>query len=380
MTITNVKATPLLVRNKVPYYWAAGVRYGAEVILIEVQTDDGITGYGESIGTPSVAGVSAFVNTAALHLIGGSVFDSRRLMRQCYHALFQAHGTCSAPRFGGQVFAGLEMAMWDAAGKTAGCAVHELLGGKVRDSIDYFGFIQGETAEMLAADAARLVSEGHRVIYGKVGRGEQLDIEIVRQVRAAVGESVRLRFDPNEAWDPLTATKMICKLAVYDVEMIEQPCDHRSLYALRQIRESSSTAIAADQSVFNAADVYTAVTLGAADLIVLGLHETGGIVPFLEAASVAAAAGINICIHGVAETGITTCAANHAAALIPNLDDGNQYMNHLLASDIISSPRLELTDARLPVLSGPGFGFEINPDAVAKAAEDHRSGSVSPVG
>ena len=380
MTITNVKATPLLVRNKVPYYWAAGVRYGAEVILIEVQTDDGITGYGESIGTPSVAGVSAFVNTAALHLIGGSVFDSRRLMRQCYHALFQAHGTCSAPRFGGQVFAGLEMAMWDAAGKTAGCAVHELLGGKVRDSIDYFGFIQGETAEMLAADAARLVSEGHRVIYGKVGRGEQLAIEIVRQVRAAVGESVRLRFDPNEAWDPLTATKMICKLAVYDVEMIEQPCDHRSLYALRQIRESSSTAIAADQSVFNAADVYTAVTLGAADLIVLGLHETGGIVPFLEAASVAAAAGINICIHGVAETGITTCAANHAAALIPNLDDGNQYMNHLLASDIISSPRLELTDASLPVLSGPGFGFEINPDAVAKAAEDHRSGSVSPVG
>ena len=380
MTITNVKATPLLVRNKVPYYWAAGVRYGAEVILIEVQTDDGITGYGESIGTPSVAGVSAFVNTAALHLIGGSVFVSRRLMRQCYHALFQAHGTCSAPRFGGQVFAGLEMAMWDAAGKTAGCAVHELLGGKVRDSIDYFGFIQGETAEMLAADAARLVSEGHRVIYGKVGRGEQLDIEIVRQVRAAVGESVRLRFDPNEAWDPLTATKMICKLAVYDVEMIEQPCDHRSLYALRQIRESSSTAIAADQSVFNAADVYTAVTLGAADLIVLGLHETGGIVPFLEAASVAAAAGINICIHGVAETGITTCAANHAAALIPNLDDGNQYMNHLLASDIISSPRLELTDASLPVLSGPGFGFEINPDAVAKAAEDHRSGSVSPVG
>ena len=380
MTITNVKATPLLVRNKVPYYWAAGVRYGAEVILIEVQTDDGITGYGESIGTPSVAGVSAFVNTAALHLIGGSVFDSRRLMRQCYHALFQAHGTCSAPRFGGQVFAGLEMAMWDAAGKTAGRAVHELLGGKVRDSIDYFGFIQGETAEMLAADAARLVSEGHRVIYGKVGRGEQLDIEIVRQVRAAVGESVRLRFDPNEAWDPLTATKMICKLAVYDVEMIEQPCDHRSLYALRQIRESSSTAIAADQSVFNAADVYTAVTLGAADLIVLGLHETGGIVPFLEAASVAAAAGINICIHGVAETGITTCAANHAAGLIPNLDDGNQYMNHLLASDIISSPRLELTDASLPVLSGPGFGFEINPDAVAKAAEDHRSGSVSPVG
>ena len=62
-------------------------------------------------------------------------------MMQCYHALSQSRETCSAPRFAGQVLAGLEMAMWDAAGKTAGCAVHELLGDKVRDEIEYFGFI-----------------------------------------------------------------------------------------------------------------------------------------------------------------------------------------------------------------------------------------------
>jgi len=294
-------------------------------------------------------------------------------MAQCYHALFQAHGTCSAPRFGGQVLAGLEMAMWDAAGKTASCAVHELLGGKVREQIEYFGFIQGETSDELAIDAAQLVQEGHRVIYGKIGRGEQLDVEIVSKVRAAVGESVRLRFDPNEAWDPLTAVRMIRKLSAYDLEMIEQPCKHQSLHALRQIRENSPVAIAADQSVFNAGDIYSALTLSAADLMVLGLHETGGIVPFVEAAAVAAAAGVNVCIHGLHETGITTCAANHAASVISNLDDGNQYMNHLLASDVISSPELSLVDGRLPVLSGPGFGFEIDSDAVARAAEAHQS-------
>ena len=373
MLITNVCTTPLLVRNKVPYHWAHGVTYGAEVILIEVQTEDGKSGYGETIATPSAVGVKAFVELAGRHLIGKSVFMSRQIMAECYHSLFQAHGTCSAPRFGGQILAGLEMAIWDAAGKTAGCAVHELLGGKVRNEIDYFGFIQGETADELALDATRLVEQGYRVIYGKIGRGEQLDIEIVRKVRQAVGESVRLRFDPNEAWDPLMATRMIHRLAEYDIEMIEQPCDHRSLHALKQIKGSSSIAIAADQSVFNLADVYDAVTLGAADLIVLGLHETGGVMPFIEAAAVAAAAGINVCIHGLHETGITTCAANHAAAVITNLDDGNQYMNHLLSSDIISSPNLDLTDGSLPVLSGPGFGFEIDLDAVDRAAEDHRS-------
>tara|TARA_B100000959_G_scaffold247121_1_gene273135 strand:- start:672 stop:1808 length:1137 start_codon:yes stop_codon:yes gene_type:complete len=373
MRITDVQTTPLLVKNKEPYHWAHGVMYGAEVILVEVRTSDGVTGFGESIASPNAAGIEAFIKTAAGHLAGKSIFESRRLMRQCYHALFQAHGTCSAPRFGAQILAGLEMAILDAAGKTAGCAVHELLGGKVRETIDYFGFIQGDTAEDLAAAAARMVSDGHRVIYGKIGRGEQLDLEIIRRVREVVGKSVRLRFDPNEAWDPLTAARMIRKIAAYDIEMIEQPCGHESLHALRQIRENSPIAIAADQSVFNAADVYNAVTLGAADLIVLGLHETGGIVPFIEAAGVAAAAGVNICIHGLHETGVTTCAANQAAAVLSNLDDGNQYMNHLLVSDIISSPNLTLVDARLPVLDGPGLGFEIDPDAVARAATAYKT-------
>lgn len=377
MIIRNVYTTPLLIRNKVPYHWSHGVTYGAEVILVEVQTEDGVSGYGETIGTPSATGVKSFVDLAGQHLIGKSVFMSRQIMSECYHALFQAHGTCSAPRFGGQILAGLEMAIWDAAGKTANRAVHELLGGKVRNEIDYFGFIQGETADELALDATRLVEQGYRVIYGKIGRGEKLDVEIVQKIRQAVGASVRLRFDPNEAWDPLTAARMIRILSVYDIEMIEQPCNHRSLQALRQIKENSPIAIAADQAVFNVTDVYNAVTLGTADLIVLGLHEAGGVIPFLEAAAVASAAGVNVCIHGLHETGITTCAANHAAAVIHNLDDGNQYMNHLLSSDLISNPDLTLQDGRLPVLSGPGFGFEIDLDAVGRAAEDHRSTIIS---
>ena len=67
--------------------------------------------------------------------------------------------------------------------------------------------------------------------------------------------------------------------------------------------------------------------------------------------------------------------------MISNLDDGNQYMNDLLVSDVISSPELSLVDGRLPVLSGPGFGFEIDLDAVARAAEEHESSlSTSGVG
>lgn len=81
---------------------------------------------------------------------------------------------------------------------------------------------------------------------------------------------------------------------------------------------------------------------------------------------------MNVCLHGLYETGITTCAANQVGVTLPNLDDGNQYMNHFLTEDIIQRPNLTLQAGRLPVLPGPGLGFELNWDAVERAHEAHQ--------
>ena len=354
-----------------PYYWSQGVTQGAEVLLIEIHGENGSVGFGECLATPTAKGVQAFVEEAAKHLIGQSVFDRERLMTVCYQSLFQFRGNCSAPRFGGQVLAGLEMALWDLQGKALDRPVYELLGGAQREYVDYFGFIQGSEPKDLARDAVALVQQGHRTIYCKVGRGDELDVEIVKQVREAVGPDIRLRLDPNEAWDTLSAVRMIERLKAFNPEMIEQPCDHRSLSALKQIKDASPVAIAADQCVFNAVDVAAVTQMRAADLIVLGLHETGGIGPLMEAAAAAKIGGLNICLHGLYETGITTCAAHQAGLAIPNLDDANQYMNHLLTSDVIASPDLSLKDARLGLFDAPGLGFELDADAVSEAAARH---------
>ncbi len=375
MKITEIRTTPLLIPYTKPYHWAQGVSHGAEVILVEVETDAGVTGHGESVGGASTAAIQALVRKAADICIGHSPFENAALMRRTYHELFEEQGTGSAPRTAGQVLAGLEMALWDVAGRATDRAVHELLGGAVREEIQYFGFVQGDTPEELAEDARALAEANCAVIYVKVGRGEALDLAIAGQVRAAIGDR-RLRLDANEAWDPLTASRMIKKLAAFDIEFVEQPTPSESLSALAQVKAASPVPIAADQLVFTPADVYEVCRRQAADIIVLGLHETGGIARFRKAAAIAEAAGIRICVHGVHETGITTCAANHAAATILNLDDGNQYMNHLLKEDIIVRPDLALRDGKLPVLPGPGLGFELDRDAVGRAAEAYRkSGS-----
>ena len=372
MRISKIVTTPLLVPYEKPYYWAQGIIYGAGVILVEVHTDDGLIGYGESVATPSADAIQSYLKIAGDICIGRSPFENSRLMSESYHALFQALGTCSSPRYSGQVFAGLEMALWDLMGKASNRPVHDLMGGAVRDTIEYFGFAQGELADEIAADAGQLAKSGCEVIYVKVGRGDSLDLEIVQKVRQAIGPQKRLRLDPNEHWSPVKATRMIRKLVDYDIEFIEQPTNAESISALAQVRANSPIAIAADQSVFTSYDAFNICREKAADLIVLGLHETGGLAPFRKIAHIAEAAGIDICLHGLYETGITTCAANQVGSTIRNLDDGNQYMNHFLAWDVIKSPSLTLVDGKLPVLKGVGLGFEIDQDAVQEAAQFYR--------
>jgi L-alanine-DL-glutamate epimerase-like enolase superfamily enzyme len=368
LKISKIVTTPLLVPYEKPYHWAQGIIYGAGIILVEVHTDEGLIGYGESIATPSADAIQSYLKIAGDICIGKSPFENSRLMAEAYHALFQALGTCSSPRYSGQVFAGLEMALWDLMGKATNRPVHDLLGGPVRDNIEYFGFAQGETADEIALDADQLAKSGCEVIYVKVGRGDQLDLEIVKKVRLAIGSQKRLRLDPNEHWNPVKASRMIRKLDEYDIEFIEQPTNAESISSLAQVRANSSIAIAADQSVFTSYDAFNICREKAADLIVLGLHETGGLARFTKIAHIAEAAGIDICLHGLYETGITTCAANQVGSTISNLDDGNQYMNHFLSWDIIKSPNLTLIDGKLPVLKGVGLGFEIDLSAVKEAA------------
>ena len=155
--------------------------------------------------------------------------------------------------------------------------------------------------------------------------------------------------------------------------MIEQPCDHMNINILKQIKDLNKVSIGVDQSVFNLNDLFQIAYLQAADLVVLGIHETGGIAGLKKAAAVAESAGLNICIHGLHETGITTCASNQVAATLPNLDDGNQYMNHLLESDIIQAPDLSLFEGSLPTLDGPGLGFKIDGEAVKEAEERYKN-------
>lgn len=369
MKITSITTTPLFIPYKTPFYWARGEVAGAEVLLVEVETDTGIKGYGECIAAPEGLAIKALVDAAAKTMIGQDPYQGRVLIREAYTRLFRAQAVCSAPRFGGQIMAGLEMALWDVLGKAADRPVHALLGGAEHKDIGYFGFAMGNTAESVAREAAELVEQGFDVIYIKAGFGFERDRATVQAVREAIGPAPRLRIDANESWSPLQTKQIISRLAPYDLEFIEQPTQAESISALAQVRSSSPVGIAADQSVFTPEEAFDIIREQAADLIVIGPHECGGLARMTDIARIAHLSGINICVHGVYESGITTCAAHMAAAACPNLDDGNQHMLKFLEWDIVKTPELTPKAGRMPLLEGPGLGFTLDFDNVTCAAE-----------
>ena len=363
MKIAEIKTTPLALAFRQPYHWAGRVDHAAGVVLVEVTTDDGLVGVGESVAALPAEGTVAALRGVAPLFVGEPVFDVERLVTGARHLGSFNH----TPWQANFVLAGLEMALWDILGKAAGWPLHRLLGGAVRDEVDYFGFVQGDTADELADDAHDLAAAGYGVIYLKVGRGEAADLGNTAAVRAAIGDR-RLRLDANCAWSVAEAIHMIARLGEFEPEWIEQPTPLQSIAALRQVKETVGVPIAADQAVFTPADVYEICRQRAADVVVLSPHEAGGLLAFGKAAAIAEAAGVPVCLHGQGVSGITDCAQHHLGLRTANLTEGNQIMHQLLVEDLISAPDLTPVQGRIGLLEKPGLGFELDRDAVGRAA------------
>ena len=370
--ITGLRLTPLFLAFKEPYHWAGRVDHGSAVVLVEVETDAGITGIGESTASLAAEGTVAALRAVEPLFVGQPVHDVTRLCHEARHLGSFNH----TPWHADFVLAGFEMALWDIIGKAAGQPVYRLLGGAVRDEVDYFGFVQGDTTEELVEDACSLATAGYGVIYLKVGRGDAADVANTAAVREVIGGR-RLRLDPNCAWSVPDAIRMIRRLEPFDIDWIEQPTTLLSISAMRQVREAVNVPIAADQAVFTPADVYDICRQRAADAIVLSPHEAGGLLAFGRAAAIAEAAGVPVCLHGQGVSGLTDAAQHHLGLCTANLTEGNQIMHQLLREDIVATPHLTPVDGRIGAIAAPGIGVELDRDAVARAAERYAKGAAA---
>ena len=359
MRISRIEATPLAIPLRQEFHWASGAQLGANLVLFSVHTEDGVVGYGETV-CEAPGAVAEIGLLMARQLIGRSVGDVEAILR----SIWTEGRWKTTPQFTGFVLAGIEAACWDALGRTLGVPTRQFFGGLVQEELDYFAFLQGDDAETLAGHAQELA--GHEVFYLKVGRPRD-DDAIVAAVRDAIGPAALLRIDPNEAWDAATAVDRIRRLAVCDLDWVEQPVPHWDVAGLAHVRRKVDVKVAADQAVYTTRQLREVLEAGAADVVVQGPHDAGGLLPFRRQAHMCEAWGLNVNLHAFMQSEISFLAHAQVASTVPNLTSGNQTMHQLLAERLTTGVDVEMAGGKYVLNDAPGHGFEIDEDAVARA-------------
>ena len=364
MRIARVEATPLAVPLRQEFHWAGGTQVGANLVLVAVTTDDGVVGYGEVV-TDAPAAVAEYVRLIARQIAGLPCGDVEAILR----SIWTQGRWKTTPQFTQFVVAGIEAACCDALGRTLGTPSRTFFGGPVREELDYFAFVQGDDPDTLAAHARELAD--HDVVYMKVGRPRD-DDACVAAVRDAIGPGKLLRVDPNEAWDAATAVDRIRRLSIYDLDWVEQPVPHWDVAGLAHVRRKVDVKIAADQAVYTTQQPRQVLEREAADVVVQGPHDAGGLLRFRQQAFLCAAWGLNVNLHAFMQSEISFLAQAQVASTIHNLTNGNQVMHQLLAERLTSSPAVDVVAGKYRPGDAPGHGFEIDVDAVGRAHQRWR--------
>jgi L-alanine-DL-glutamate epimerase-like enolase superfamily enzyme len=376
MRITGLRATPVAVPYLADEIWAFGRRRGQVSVLLELETDEGLTGIGEAAAYPSAGIVLAVVESLRPLVVGADPFEIERLVRR-----IELVGTWHHVRATSPAIAAVEMACWDLVGKACGQPLVNLLGGRFHDRVEFFYYVARREPAEVAAEAKRAAAAGFATCYLKVGADDpREDVERVAALRDGAGPDMALRVDANEAWSPGAAVRLIAELERFGLELVEQPVSGRDLAGMAYVRGRICTPLLANEASWTRYDQLAVIRAGAADVLSVDNQMDGGLLNLKRSAGLCEAAGLPVVKHSLGELGVALAAALHAITATPNFRYANQAYGALLADDVtagFTGTLASYVDGTLSAPDGPGLGVRLDPDKVARYAELYRTDGAS---
>lgn len=373
MKVSDVEITPVSVPFVEPVPWRYGVARGVTTALITIRTDDGVCGVGEAPGEPTIDVVVNALRALTPLLLGE---DPRRV--RDIRTRFSRAGAEHFPYVYNIAIAGIEMALLDICGKALGCPVYDLLGGRTNDSIEFYWHVNAghvNTGADSAAAAGESVlaglSRGFRTMYLKGSSDIGRDLDLAESVRSKAGANIALRIDPNEGWNALDAHRHVSRIGALNLEFLEQPFAKDDLRSARRFGAEAGVRLAANQSAWLLQDLARVLKFDAADVIVTGIHQCGGLLPLMTAAQMCALGGKPLVRHSLCELGVATAAAVHILAAIPPSGLAHQTHLCLLADDLLDAP-WRFDAGQLAVRHSPGLSVRLNPEAVERYSKQYQ--------
>ncbi|MFB6149132.1 MAG: mandelate racemase/muconate lactonizing enzyme family protein [Halobacteriales archaeon] len=368
MEITDVVAVPL--RRELDERFANAQKWieSREYCLVRLDTDAGVSGWGECWG-PIAANRELIEETVGPRLIGCDPRDVARLHDELVFELTASYHSYTPA----SVISGIDIACWDAYGKAVGEPVARLLGGRRRDSVRAYatgGFFRDVDAfeplrETIVEEATAHVEQGFDALKLKIGLDrhfpwdEQADIELVRAVRQAVGDDVRLMADANHAYDLATARRVADALADLDVYFFEEPVVPHAIECYRTLSRDTSMAIAGGECWAFEHEFQRAIDDGEVGIVQPDVTSAGGLTTARRVGSLAAANTVQ-CIPHVFGSAVALAASLQFIATVP----GTPMLEYDRTPNPLRDELAAVVDqdgSRVRIPDRPGIGVEPEP-------------------
>jgi L-alanine-DL-glutamate epimerase-like enolase superfamily enzyme len=358
MKISNIE--PILIA--VPYRYGGPLGNAArwrtmDSLIVKVETDAGIAGWGEGFGLSACATTrAALVNLVTPLALGREADDIGALMGDLARRLH------NCARSGPVAFAlsGLDIALWDIAGKVAGQPLYRMLGGEKTERIPaYASLLRYGTAELVERNAAEAVDRGYKHV-----KLHEITVPEVEIARRAIGPNAKLMVDTNCPWTPDEAVAMAKRMAPFDLLWLEEPVwppeDYR---AMARVRAEGGIPVAAGENAGTLADFSELLGTAKVDYLQPSVTKIGGITEMKKIVALARSRGVKVAPHSP-YFGPGLIASVHICAALPGQPPVERFY-----CDLEASPFGDLIDASggyMRVPDAPGLGLVVDEAVIAR--------------
>ncbi len=358
MKIARVEVMPLAIpfsHGGAPAGFGGRTWQTLDIVLVRVETESGLVGHGEAFGYGCGRAVTAAIEEMiAPIVVGRDAGDIAGVM----HGLQQDLHLFG--RYGITMFAisGLDIALWDIAGKAAGLPLHRLLGGAARDRIPaYASLFKDRDAEVVAERTRDALADG----YGFI-KLHEIDEPEVRAAREAAGEGVPLMVDTNCPWTPAEAREMAFRMKPYDLTWLEEPIfPPENFAALAALRAETGVPLAAGENACTVWEFQKMFDAGAVTFGQPSVTKVGGITEFRKIAVLAEIQNVTLMPHSP-YFGPGFLATLHLASALPAESLLERFYVRLEAS--LYGDFVNPTDGFFRLPEGPGLGLEPDPEVI----------------
>jgi L-alanine-DL-glutamate epimerase-like enolase superfamily enzyme len=342
-----------------------------DTLVVKVHTDEGIVGIGEVDSSPAVAKAiieaplsHAIARGLRLCVLGEDPRDIARLWDRMYQgSIFYGRGGAAQ-----QAISGVDMALWDIAGKAAGLPVYRLLGGGFRTHLRaYASILFGDTPQETYDIGRRLAEQGFTAAkfgWGPLGQSEAGDLALVREARRGIGDAAELMIDAGICYDAATALRRAQQFAEYQPFWLEEPLHPDDLEGYTRLAEHSPIRIAAGEQETTLRGFTALLDTGIA-VVQPDVARVGGPTQAVQIGRLAAGRH-RLCVNHSYKTGISIAASLHFLAALPNSGWLEYCVEQSALRQTLTRQTFPVVDGMVAVPQEPGLGIDLNEEVVAR--------------